>query len=69
MEDDRDLTEHREDGKQLEEKIAALAELVRNAGHFVVYTGAGISTAAKIPGIDLSTSLSQTLEAQKGFGL
>ncbi|KAL1514961.1 hypothetical protein AB1Y20_004037 [Prymnesium parvum] len=43
------LTEVEESDEQLEVKVAELAALLRSAKHAVVYTGAGLSTAAEIP--------------------
>lgn len=35
----------------LERKIDLLVNLIRNAKHFVAFTGAGVSTSAGIPGM------------------
>ena len=42
-------TETVEDERSLASKITQLAELVRSSTHAVIYTGAGLSTAAAIP--------------------
>jgi len=44
-----DITEYEDSPEVLDEKIDILVKLLKNADHAVVYTGAGISTAAKIP--------------------
>eukprot|EP00455_Lapot_gusevi_P048667 TRINITY_DN6765_c0_g2_i6.p1 TRINITY_DN6765_c0_g2~~TRINITY_DN6765_c0_g2_i6.p1 ORF type:complete len:564 (-),score=181.36 TRINITY_DN6765_c0_g2_i6:76-1767(-) len=46
---DEELKEYYDDWQQLTDKIKHLANLIRNSRHFVVFTGAGISTSAKIP--------------------
>ena len=42
-------TEVEEDAETLQQKIAQLGQMLKNAKHAVVYTGAGLSTAANIP--------------------
>ncbi|CAF3278170.1 unnamed protein product [Rotaria socialis] len=45
---DEEIKEYFDNPEELDEKIKKLADLIRNAKHFVVYTGAGISTSAGI---------------------
>jgi NAD-dependent deacetylase sirtuin 7 len=45
----RRLEEFEEPPEVLKEKCLILAQAIAQAQHLVVYTGAGISTAAKIP--------------------
>src|SRR5262249_34323423 len=44
-----DITDYFDDSKVLEQKLDILADLIRKAKHVIVYTGAGVSTSAKIP--------------------
>jgi hypothetical protein len=46
--DDADLTEYKDDAATLARKLDFAARAISRAKHLVVYTGAGISTAAKI---------------------
>ena len=46
---DEDLTEYYDAPNELKAKIKKLAALVQKSKHMVAYTGAGISTSAKIP--------------------
>jgi NAD-dependent SIR2 family protein deacetylase len=63
-----DTTEVHEDPASISLKVQALAELVRGARHLVVYTGAGVSTAANIPDFrgpqGVWTLMDQGLEAE-----
>ncbi|CAF1186618.1 unnamed protein product [Adineta steineri] len=45
---DDEIQEYFDSPDELEKKIKTLANFIRNAKHFVVYTGAGISTSAGI---------------------
>jgi len=48
--DDReDVKEHTENEEELDRKIKKLGELIKESKHVVFYTGAGVSTSAKIP--------------------
>jgi len=47
--DDRDRKEYNEEENDVEEKVKQLAKLFKESQHIVFYTGAGISTSAKIP--------------------
>ena len=44
-----DITEYVEDEVSLQKKTKRLAKWIKQAKHCVVFTGAGISTSAKIP--------------------
>lgn len=44
-----DLTEYFDDAATLSTKIKKLADLVRQSKHFLIFTGAGISTSSGIP--------------------
>jgi len=44
-----EIEEHFDDPKEVEWKVKLLAENIKESKHLVVYTGAGISTSAKIP--------------------
>jgi hypothetical protein len=46
---DAEVIEYVESESQLQEHAKALARMIEKSRHFVVYTGAGVSTAAKIP--------------------
>jgi len=46
---DDELKEYFDDPKEVEEKVNQLAEIITASKHTVVYTGAGVSTSAKIP--------------------
>jgi mono-ADP-ribosyltransferase sirtuin 6 len=47
--DEDELREYFDDEDKLIENVKIIADLLRNAKHAVVYTGAGISTSASIP--------------------
>ena len=56
--DDRiDVKEYVENEESLKQKVKLLSEKVKSANHVVVFTGAGISTSAKIPGTSSFSSL------------
>ena len=46
---DEEIKEYYDDEQTLDFKIKRLAELIRDSKHNVIFTGAGISTSAKIP--------------------
>jgi hypothetical protein len=46
---DDELKEFTDPPEELQKKVKFVADAIKNAKHCVVYTGAGISTAAKIP--------------------
>jgi hypothetical protein len=43
------LPEKYDSAEEVEEKVVKLAEWIRSSKHFVIHSGAGISTAAGIP--------------------
>jgi len=46
---EEELKEYFDDPQELDKKVKELAQLIRNSKHMVIYTGAGVSTSAKIP--------------------
>lgn len=44
--DEKYMTEHFEDKESLDKKAKEMALLIKKSKHFVVFTGAGISTSA-----------------------
>ena len=52
---EEEIKEHYDEPHVLEKKINRLVDLIRNADHFVAFTGAGISTSAGTPLLVLST--------------
>jgi len=44
-----DIDEKYDSAEEVEKKVKQLAEVVKKGKHIVVYTGAGVSTSAKIP--------------------
>ena len=60
--------EYEEPDSVLEEKSAALAEAIRTARHLVVYTGAGVSTAASIPDYRGPDGIWTRLSQGRGIG-
>ena len=49
----REVAVYEEDLSSLQAKARSVADIMRGAVHCVVYTGAGISTAANIPGMKI----------------
>ncbi|KAL6044754.1 Silent information regulator family protein [Balamuthia mandrillaris] len=47
--DEEEVKEYHMQEEEFRERVAAFVALLRQSQHFVVYTGAGVSTAAKIP--------------------
>jgi thiamine pyrophosphate-dependent acetolactate synthase large subunit-like protein len=47
--DEEEVKEYYDTKEEVVRKAKEFATLLRNSRHFVVYTGAGISTAARIP--------------------
>jgi thiamine pyrophosphate-dependent acetolactate synthase large subunit-like protein len=47
---EQEIEEYEETPEELARKVKIVADAIRKAKHSVVYTGAGISTAAKLPG-------------------
>mmetsp|Transcript_39 Transcript_39/g.37 ORF Transcript_39/g.37 Transcript_39/m.37 type:complete len:405 (-) Transcript_39:42-1256(-) len=46
---DEELKEYFDEASEIESKAKAVAQMIKESKHFVIYTGAGISTSAKIP--------------------
>jgi hypothetical protein len=46
---DEEIREYFDEPKVLQEKVKELAALIRSSRYLVVYTGAGVSTSAKVP--------------------
>jgi len=46
---EEELKEYFDEPQIVQEKVKILADLIRNSKHVVAYTGAGVSTSAKIP--------------------
>jgi NAD+-dependent protein deacetylase sirtuin 6 len=44
-----EITEHFDDEKTMKQNAKEIAKLIKMSKHCVVYTGAGVSTSAKIP--------------------
>jgi formylmethanofuran dehydrogenase subunit B len=44
-----EITEHFDDENIMKKNAKEIAKLIKNSNHCVVFTGAGISTSAKIP--------------------
>lgn len=54
---EEELREFEEDLESLDRKAQLAAEAIRKAEHVVVYTGAGISTSADLPGSSADNSI------------
>jgi len=46
---EEEIREYHDDPKEVEEKVKQLADIIRASNYLSVFTGAGISTSAKIP--------------------
>jgi len=58
FESEEELREYNDTPEELQEKTTKVAELLKESRHTVVFTGAGVSTAASIPGSNRSINLS-----------
>lgn len=58
---EEELVEFLDSPEVLAQKVKKVAAALRNAKHTVVYTGAGVSTSAKIPGEFLSSSIYENI--------